>query len=128
MAHPFDEFVACMEARGEQFGQVARDIGSNAFNGANDLAVDFLKATIAWWDSLDADVRRAVTFGASVAGALGGILLVRLATVIIDASGLAILGEAAGEVAAGLAAIAAGFAVGVFLAASAACFAEQIPA
>jgi hypothetical protein len=125
MAHPFEEWQDCMEARGVEFGQVARDIGTRVFNGANDLAVDFMVATVNWWDSLDTRVQRAVAFAATVAGGVttvaGGIFFTRIATIVIDAAGLESLAVAGAEVAAGIAAFAIGVAVGAALTAASLC-------
>lgn len=123
----FDPFIACMEARGVQFGQVARDIETKAFNGASDAAVSFMQATVSWWDGLDPAVKRCVQVGAAVGGAAGALIFGRLATVIIDASGLKTLAEASAEVAAGLATIAAAMTVGAFITASTLCAGSMIP-
>jgi hypothetical protein len=42
----FDPFIECMEARGVQFGQVARNIATSAFHGASDTAAAFMQAAI----------------------------------------------------------------------------------
>jgi phage-related minor tail protein len=116
-----------MDARGVQFGQVARDIATSAFHGASDTAVAFMQAAISWWDGLDPAVKRCVQFGAAVGGAAAAIIFTRLATVLIDASGIALLASASAEVAAGLAAIAAGMAVGAFMTAAALCANSMVP-
>ena len=122
----WDEYVACMEAKETVFGQVARDIGTAAFNGAVDQASAFIKAVVSWWDGLDPQVRRGLTWALPVAGAAGAIVFTKLAGVIIDAAGVELLALASVEVAAGLAAIVAGAVVGAFMTASSQCL-GQLP-
>jgi len=117
----WDEYVNCMEARGTQFGQVARDIKTAAFHGVGDTALAFINSAVSWWDALDPQVRRALAWGLTAAGAAGAIITTRLATVIIDTAGVELLLGAGTEVAAGLAAIAAGMALGAFMTASELC-------
>jgi hypothetical protein len=119
----WEAYLGCMEAKSTQAGQVARDIGTKAFADAGDTAIAFVKAAVSWWDGMDTQVRRAVTVGLSIGGVAGGILVTRLAAVVIDAAGLELLAGAGAQVAAGLAALAVGAAVGAFLTASAMCLA-----
>ncbi|MFJ9692289.1 hypothetical protein [Kitasatospora sp. NPDC101183] len=118
----WDSFTSCMESKQTDVGDFLRNAGLQAYNGSKDQAFAAVKAATAWYSQLDGKVKFALGFASKK---LGDAAWKRLSELVASSGGLvAAAGGAAevvGELAVMLAALAAGFEIGVFFTSAAVC-------
>ena len=113
----WDSFVSCVDGKDTDVSQFLQNEGLNAFNGAKDLAMAGVQAVISYWNQLSPTVQAALKYAEKK---LGDAALKKLGQLIADAGALAIA-DVALDIAAFLAALVAGFEIGVLAGAATEC-------
>lgn len=113
----WDSFTACVATREERLADVLRTEGLRIYQDNKPEALAAMKALVAWWHKLDVVITGALAWAA---GKLGPEALKKITAWIVSSAGIAAAGRLAGL----LAVLAAGFALGSVVVASADCLAD----
>ena len=110
----WDSFTACVATKEETFAEVLRTEALKIFDDSKPAAMKAMEAVVRWWNTLDGKIKATLVVVGS-----------QLSPEAWKKLGAAVFSAAALRVAAFLALIAAGFALGTVMSASALCLAQD---
>lgn len=110
----WDSFTTCVATKEETFAEVLRTEALQIFNDSKPAAMRAMEAVIAWWNKLDGRIKAALALAAA-----------KLSPEAWKKIAAGVFSATAGRIAAFLALIAAGFALGTVFSAAALCLAQD---